>query len=275
LHDFQGKVAVITGAASGIGLAMARRFATEGMDVVMSDVEHDALAGAVGSVEALGARVLPVLTDVADPAAVQALAERSVAAFGKVHVLCANAGVSRGGSPWDHSLDDWKWILGVNLWGVIHCLRAFVPLMKSHGEEGHVVMTSSAVGLVATTASAYVTSKYAVVGLAESLAVELGPEGRIGVSVLCPGGVKTRIFTSERNRPSDLAQQGRRNLDVEKSVADRADNAAPEYIAEIVAKAIRERQFYILPMQPRYGKSIRKRLARLLEALDSAPGVGT
>src|SRR5262249_37742813 len=148
-----------------MGLAMARRFAADGMAVGMSDVEQGALDAAVKSVTAKDARGLGVAGDVANPAAVEALAARAVETFGKVHVLCANAGVVRHGSAWDHTLDDWTWVLGVNLWGVVHCLRSFVPRMQAHGEEGHVVITSSAAGLLATSSSAYVASKYAVVGL--------------------------------------------------------------------------------------------------------------
>ena len=282
MKDFKGKVAVVTGAASGMGLAMASRFASEGMQVVMSDVEGGALQKAAASVEAAakaaGGKVLAVTCDVADERSVADLAQRAVAAFGKVHVLCNNAGVVRQGSAWDQSHDDWKWVMGVNLWGVIHGLRAFVPGMLSHGEEGHIVTTSSAAGLVASSSGSYTATKFAVVGMSEGLATEMATlsGGRIGVSVLCPGGVKSRIFESERNRPATLSEKGYIAPEVEAALSrlaapDRTDQVSPEFIADLVVEAIRAQQFYILPMQAHFKKSIQQRLDALSAAVKAGP----
>jgi len=280
-----GKVAVVTGAASGIGLGLATRFAAEGMNVVMSDIEGGALDKAARSVQGAataGAKVLAVVADVSDAASVANLARRAVAAFGKVHVFCANAGVaSLGGPAWAESLDDWKWLVGVNLWGVVHGLHAFVPGMIAHGEEGHVVITSSMAGLTAGSSSSYIATKFAGVGIAEGMAGELAAltGDRVGVSVLCPGGVKSMIHSSDRNRPAELAERGQLAPEVRKAreaLADpnRTDQASPEFIAGLVVDAIRARQFYILPMQPAYKQRIRKRISDLAQALDASPDTG-
>ena len=282
MKEFKGRVAVVTGAASGMGLAMASRFASEGMQVVMSDVEGGALQKAAASVEASakasGGKVLAVTADVADENSMAELARRSIAAFGKVHVLCNNAGVVRQGSAWDQSLDDWKWVMGVNLWGVIHGLRAFVPGMIAHGEEGHIVTTSSAAGLVASSSGSYTATKFAVVGMSEGLAAEMDKlsAGRIGVSVLCPGGVKSRIFESERNRPATLSEKGYIAPDVEAALSrlaapDRTDQVSPDFIAGVVFDAIRARQFYILPMQAHFKKSIQERIDKVSAAVKAGP----
>ena len=282
MKEFKGKVAVVTGAASGMGLAMASRFASEGMQVVMTDVEDGALQKAAAAVEAAsrasGGKVLAVTCDVANEQSMTDLASRAIAAFGKVHVLCNNAGVVRQGSAWDQSMDDWKWVMGVNLWGVIHGLRAFVPGMIAHGEEGHIVTTSSAAGLVASSSGSYTATKFAVVGMSEGLAAEMAKlsAGRIGVSVLCPGGVKSRIFESERNRPAALSEKGYIAPEVAATLSalaapDRTDQVAPDYIAGLVVDAIRARQFYILPMQAHFKKSIHERLDALSKAVEAGP----
>lgn len=282
MKEFKGKVAVVTGAASGMGLAMANRFASEGMRVVMSDIEDGALQKAALSVQASakasGGKVLAVTCDVADERSVAELAKSATAAFGKVHVLCNNAGVVRQGSAWDQSSDDWKWVMGVNLWGVIHGLRAFVPGMLAHGEEGHIVTTSSAAGLVASSSGSYTATKFAVVGMSEGLATEMAnlSGGRIGVSVLCPGGVKSRIFESERNRPAALSEKGYIAPEVQAALSklaapDRTDQVSPEFIADLVVDAIRARQFYILPMQAHFKKSIQQRLDAVSAAVKAGP----
>jgi NAD(P)-dependent dehydrogenase (short-subunit alcohol dehydrogenase family) len=282
MKELKGRTAVVTGAASGMGLAMASRFAAEGMQVVMSDVEGGALQKAAASVEAAarasGGKVLAVTCDVADERSVTELAQRAIAAFGKVHVLCNNAGVVRQGSAWDQSMDDWKWVMGVNLWGVINGLRAFVPGMLAHGEEGHIVTTSSAAGLVASSSGSYTATKFAVVGMSEGLATEMAnlSGGRIGVSVLCPGGVKSRIFESERNRPAALSEKGYIAPAVEAALSrlaapDRTDQVSPEFIADLVVDAIRAQQFYILPMQAHFKKSINERLDALSKAVEAGP----
>src|SRR5690242_17165407 len=207
MQSFRDKVAVVTGGASGIGFAMAERFAKEGMKIVLADVEPAALESARATLAASGADVLAVPTDVARGEAVAALAERTLARFGAVHVVCNNAGVSVGGPMWEHTLDDWRWVLGVNLWGVIHGVRTFVPIMLRQNEPAHVVNTASLAGLSSNPfLGVYNVTKHGVVTLSETLAQELAIVGApIAVSVLCPGFVRTKIIDSGRNRPADLA----------------------------------------------------------------------
>jgi NAD(P)-dependent dehydrogenase (short-subunit alcohol dehydrogenase family) len=209
MDDFEGKVAVVTGAASGIGLALATRFADEGMKVVLADVERDALdRAAEGLADRAGAdAVLAVPTDVRDDRAIDALADATFERFGAAHVLCNNAGVGVGGLAWTVPADRWRWIVDVNLLGVAHGIRAFVPLMIAQG-EGHVVNTASAAGLLTGPGmSPYYATKHGVVALSESLHFDLQLVGaRIGVSVLCPEWVRTRIADSERNRPADVGE---------------------------------------------------------------------
>lgn len=275
MKEFKGRTAVITGASSGIGLGLATRFAAEGMNVVMADIERVKLDAAAKAVGANGARVRAVTVDVANPDSVAELATAAIADFGRVHVVCANAGVATYGSVWEQSMDDWKWTLGVNLWGVIHTLRAFIPDMIAHGEDGHIVVTSSAAGLLATTSSSYAASKYAVLGISEGLAADLAGT-RIGVSVLCPGGVKTGIFQSERNRPRDLPEHGVHRPEIASWVAtlaapDRKDQVSPAYIADQVLRAIQDNELYIMPSQRAHREPIRQRLQRMLDKLATQP----
>jgi NAD(P)-dependent dehydrogenase (short-subunit alcohol dehydrogenase family) len=208
MQDFEGKVAVVTGGASGIGLALARGFARERMRVVVADVERAALdEAAAGLADAFGAdNVLGVPTDVRDDDAVDALAAAAFERFGTVHVLCNNAGVGVGGLTWTVPADRWRWAVDVNLLGVAHGIRAFVPRMIEQG-EGHVVNTASAAGILTGPAMApYFATKHAVVALSESLHFDLELTGAsVGVSVLCPEWVRTNIADTERNRPSDVA----------------------------------------------------------------------
>jgi NAD(P)-dependent dehydrogenase (short-subunit alcohol dehydrogenase family) len=208
MQDFEGKVAVVTGGASGIGLALARGFARERMRVVVADVERAALdEAAAGLADAFGAHnVLGVPTDVRDDDAVDALAAAAFERFGTVHVLCNNAGVGVGGLTWTVPADRWRWAVDVNLLGVAHGIRAFVPRMIEQG-EGHVVNTASAAGILTGPAMApYFATKHAVVALSESLHFDLELTGAsVGVSVLCPEWVRTNIADTERNRPSDVA----------------------------------------------------------------------
>lgn len=200
MKELKGKIAVVTGAASGIGLAMAERFVAEGMQVVMADVEEEPLARSASDLEAEGADVLGVLCDVSEAASVRDLAEQTLSAYGGVHVVCNNAGVAPAGPMLETTPEEWEWIVGVNLMGVAHGVVAFAPLMVQAG-EGHIVNTASEAGLVTTSVlGMYCATKHAVVGLSESLWRELHPQG-VGVSCLCPNLVDTRIFQSERNRP--------------------------------------------------------------------------
>jgi NAD(P)-dependent dehydrogenase (short-subunit alcohol dehydrogenase family) len=208
VEELSGKVAFITGGASGIGLGMAQCFGERGMKLVLADVEKSALERAVGDLVSAGIEVTGVVCDVADPNAVTAAADRAEEAYGRVHVLCNNAGVSPT-CPLDESTpEDWRWVVGVNLMGVVHGIQTLVPRMKAHGEGGHVVNTASIAGLVALpTLGIYTATKYAVVGISETLRAELAPFG-IGVSVLCPSFVRTRLADCGRNRPSELGDPG-------------------------------------------------------------------
>src|SRR3954470_11967629 len=210
MERFEGRVAVITGGASGIGLAMARRFAGDGMKIVIGDVEEPALKAAVDELRVGGAEIEGVVTDVTDAAQMQALADAAVARFGGVNVFCNNAGVGGGGLSWEMPLSTWEWVLGVNLWGVIHGIRAFVPLLMQQ-DEAHIVNTASVAGLVASPfMGAYNASKHAVVGISETLHHEFAITGaNARVSVLCPGWVNTGIAQSDRNRPERFAEPAR------------------------------------------------------------------
>ena len=207
MDELDGKVGVITGAASGIGRAMAVAFAAEGMHLSLADVEIGPLEDTAEMVRSEGVNALVVPTDVSDPTQVEALAERTIGEYGELHLACNNAGVSGGGLTWEIDLDTWNWVLGVNLYGVIHGLRSFTPRIIDSG-GGHIVNTASMAGLTSPPGmSPYNVSKHAVVTLSESMSVELSmthPE--VGISVLCPGWVRTRIHEADRNRPTDPAE---------------------------------------------------------------------
>jgi NAD(P)-dependent dehydrogenase (short-subunit alcohol dehydrogenase family) len=256
MHVFQGRVAVVTGAASGIGRALAERFAAEGMKVVMADIETTALEQAAAAVRATAPAVLATRVDVSRPEDVERLARETYATFGAAHVVCNNAGVAVIGAVHEHSLADWQWVLGVNLWGVIHGVRAFVPRMLAGGDEGHIVNTASMAGL--TTApfmSVYDVTKHGVVALSESMYKEFEATGApLGVSVVCPGLINTSIMQSARNRPPELAEEGKvgpRAQAFGQGLADRLSGGyPPSEVAEHVVRGIRNRRFYIVPAQP-------------------------
>jgi len=248
MQEFVGKVAVITGGASGMGRAFADRFAAAGMKVVIGDIEEPELARAVDELKAAGADAIGVRADVSQLADVHALRERALEAFGAVHVVCNNAGVA-GGSVIDSPIEMWQWVLGVNLWGVIHGCNVFLPLLLDQ-DEGHVVNTASIAGLGgAAGLGVYCTSKFAVVGLSESLHHDLvARQSQVGVSVLCPGFVQTRIFESHRNMPDDVraaVAAPEPDDDVQRTVVGMGIPAADA--AEAVFAAIQDRRFFVLP----------------------------
>ncbi|HVM09661.1 MAG TPA: SDR family NAD(P)-dependent oxidoreductase [Acidimicrobiales bacterium] len=251
--------AVVTGAASGIGKAMAMRFAEEGMSVVLADVEQGALVAAEADVAAAGGETMSVVTDVSDRASVDALAMKTIERFGPPTVLCNNAGVSglSGGSGaiWDTTENDWQWVLGVNLMGVVHGIQAFLPSMIEAGRSAHVVNTSSILGLATGGGGhTYNVSKHAVTRLSEGLWYDLQERKLpIGVTVLCPGLIATNIITANRNRPEHLRNAGNPlDTDEAKMRIAAVDNffkengMRPEEVADIVVGAIREDRFYVL-----------------------------
>jgi NAD(P)-dependent dehydrogenase (short-subunit alcohol dehydrogenase family) len=269
MRELRGKCAVVTGAASGIGRALADAFAAEGMRVVLADIEPGALEEAAEALRASGTAVLAVPTDVSQAEQVQALADRAVAAFGRVDVVCNNAGVALSGAAWEHTLDDWRWLLGVNLWGVVHGVRTFVPLMLNQGGEGHVVNTGSVAGLTSNPfMSIYNVSKHAVVTLSETLQKELTLMGTaVRVSVLCPGFVNTRILEAERNRPATLqnATATERHPTFEEMArASLAAGLPPAQVAAQVVDAVKTERFYVLT-HPEFAPRVRERMEDILE----------
>jgi NAD(P)-dependent dehydrogenase (short-subunit alcohol dehydrogenase family) len=275
MRELAGKTAFVTGGASGIGLALGRAFAEAGMNVMLADIEADALAAGVASLRGFGPDVRGVACDVADAGSVERAAEASYQAFGYVHVVCNNAGVAAAGGIDDISLDNWRWVLDVNLMGVLHGIKTFLPHIRAHGEGGHIVNTASMAGLVSGLGfSPYAASKFAVVNMSEALAVRLAPLG-IGVSVLCPGFVRTRISDSGRNRPQrygpapvpDPASPGgalaAQIAELIRSGLDPADVAAR------VLAAIREDELYVFT-HPQMRAELEARFAAILAAMDKA-----
>ena len=271
MKDFSKKIAVVTGGASGIGLALARHALGLGMNVVIADIEPAALDLAVIDLDG-GDRLKAVLTDVADGKAVAALARITEETFGTAHILFNNAGVGGGGPIWEQTEADWKWLLGINLWGVIHGMRAFTPQMIAQG-EGHIVNTASIAGLMsAPGTSTYTVSKHAVVALSEVLYGDLrNASANVGVSVLCPSFVNTRVHDFERNRPdtNDAAispEQLAEQQAIAEATADFFKTAlAPEVVAAQVFEAITAEQFYILTHAQGSKVQVEKRMRGILD----------
>jgi NAD(P)-dependent dehydrogenase (short-subunit alcohol dehydrogenase family) len=281
MKEFKGKVAVITGAASGIGRAIAERCAGEGMKTVLADIDEAGLAKAETELRASGGTVLGVRTDVSKLSDVEMLARKTLDAFGQVHLLFNNAGVAAGGAPWEATWNDWEWVIGVNLWGVIHGVKTFTPLMLAQKTECHIVNTSSAAGLMVGGGSApYSVTKHAVVALSESLYLTLQQRNSlVKVSVLCPGLVRTDIAATERHRPAEL-----RNEPVALTPELQAGLAAfkaaieagmpPPQVAGVVFEAIQNEQFYILT-HPDWIEAVRLRTDKLLRMENPQSPVAT
>jgi NAD(P)-dependent dehydrogenase (short-subunit alcohol dehydrogenase family) len=280
MEQLEGKVAVVTGAASGIGLALARGFAADGMKLVLADIEAPALAEAVGS---FGdeVEILHAVCDVSDLAAVEALRDAAVERFGTVHVVCNNAGVAGGGPVWAATRSEWDWVLGVNLFGVINGITAFTPLLIEQG-EGHIVNTASIAGMISMPwGGTYNVSKHAVVTLSETLFSDLQLAGAtgVGVSVLCPGWVQTRIAESGRNRPrvgdeGPSAEQQAVAAHVSSLIAEGLN---PNQVADLVIDAVRTDRFYIFT-HPHWMGMVEDRFARILSGesprMSPLPGMG-
>lgn len=269
---YAGRVAVVTGAAGGIGLAMVRRFAREGMRIVLSDVDDAALAAAAAALRDGGAEVIAEAGDVSDPATLDRLADAAYARFGAVHLLCNNAGVVPSGRSrpvWEYPLEDWRWAFDVNLLGVVNGLRAFVPRMIAGGERGHIVTTASIAGLVSGAQSAvYSASKHAVVRATEALYAGLRDGGHpIGVTMLCPGLVDTAIYRSERNRPAHLVPGAGVAEERPDLAAAAAKGLAPDTVVDMLCAAIDEGRFYALTTG-NYDAMIRSRCEALLARRD-------
>jgi NAD(P)-dependent dehydrogenase (short-subunit alcohol dehydrogenase family) len=256
MKSFQGRTAVITGAASGFGLEASRIAATRGMNVVMADVQADALDGAAAEIAKLGAQVLPYRVDVARPAEVEALGAATAARFGAPHFVFNNAGVGGGGLVWELSLKDWEWVLGVNLMGVVYGIRVFAPMMldaakRDPSYEGHIVNTASMAGLLCPpNMGVYNVSKHAVVALSETLYHDLRlVTDQVSASVLCPYFVPTGITRSERNRPGDLqGEKPTKSQLVARAMSDKAVSSGKvtaATVAQFVFDALAEDRFYI------------------------------
>jgi len=271
MKDFQGKVAVITGGASGLGRAMADRFAHLGMSIVLADVEPNALARAEAEMKAAGAKVIGVRTDVSKAAEVESLAREALAAFGAVHLVANNAGVAEGGNVWDNTVADWEWVLGVNVWGVIHGVRVFTPIMLAQGSEGHIINTASVAGLISPPGMGiYCVSKHAVVTLSECLHHDLAQKtDKVRCSVLCPAYVPTGIADSGRNRPAELNQTRQKSaadlaLDASLKKAVQSGKLSAADVAQKVYEAVRDERFYILT-HPKIKPSIQWRMEDILQ----------
>jgi NAD(P)-dependent dehydrogenase (short-subunit alcohol dehydrogenase family) len=273
MKEFKDKVAVITGGASGIGLGLARHSLREGMKVVIADIEKTALIQAEKELKTSYTDVLAVQVDVSRMKDIESLAGQALNAFGSVHLLFNNAGVGKGGVIWESTLDDWTWVINVNLWGIIHGIKVFVPIMLDQKSECHIVNTASIAGLnTAPGVGIYRMTKHAVVSISETLYHDLRAYGApIGVSVLCPGPISTRVLDSERNRPEELSDTAEEIIPTPEQLSfitwfrNRVENGMkPEQVAELVFRAIREGGFYIIT-HPEYKEAIQLRMEDILQ----------
>lgn len=264
MYDVDGKTAVITGAASGMGLGMARSFATAGMSVVMADIEQERLDEAVKGMVADGHRAIGVKTDVSDEAQIQALAQAALDEFGSVHVVANNAGIGIGGTVEGMSLEDWRWTIDVDLWSVIYGVRTFLPILKEQG-EGHITATSSMAGLMAgPVLGAYHVAKHGVVALMDTVRIELKiAKSPVRASVLCPGPVDTDIAKSERNRPSSFGEHESSELEDRfwtNLAAELAKGMSPDEVGELVLDAVQNERFWILTHPNEFLPLVERRL---------------
>ena len=273
MREFTGKTAFVTGAASGIGLSLAKACAEAGTNVMLADIEKPALDRALEALRDHAPRVRTIVCDVAESASVERAAKATFDAFGNVHILCNNAGVGGGSGIDDISLETWRWVIDVNLMGVVNGVKHFLPHMRAHGQGGHIVNTASMAGLQANIGfSPYVASKYAVVGMSEGLARQLAHEN-IGVSVLCPGFVRTRIAESGRNRPqrygaTQKPAPGSFAAGLATHLAERAESGLdPAVAAAKVLDAIRENELYVFT-HPEMRDEVDERFAALTAAFD-------
>ena len=268
MKEFEGKTAVITGAASGIGKALAEKFAEKKMQVVLADIEEEALEKTVENLRQFQHRVIGVKTDVLVEESIQELFVKSTEEYGNIHILCNNAGIgaNSGSKPiWEIGKDDWDWVMGVNYQGVLKGIQTFLPHMLEHGEEGHVVTTVSLAGLLPG-AGTYGVSKHAVMALTEALSRDLlARNANINSSVLCPGFVDTNIDKSERNRPSHLGQSYEAETDAgaEFMSAMLRQGKKPEEIADLVFESINDNIFYILS-HPAWDDTLRSHFENIL-----------
>ncbi len=271
MKTFADRVAVVTGAASGLGRELALRFAREGMKVALADVDAAPLARTEAELEATGAATIAVRCDVSSGADVEALAARTLGAFGAVHVVCNNAGVAPLGVVWENTVADWQWTLGVNVWGVIHGVRVFTSLLLAQGDEGHIVNTASVAGLIAPPGMGmYNVSKHAVVALTETLHHDLAARGaKVKCSVVCPAYFPSGITESERTRPAALREARAKTDDdlareagMRKAVQSGRLSAAD--IAERVFEAVRDERFYVLT-HPRILPAVEARMRDILD----------
>jgi NAD(P)-dependent dehydrogenase (short-subunit alcohol dehydrogenase family) len=270
MRRFQDRVAVITGGASGLGRALAERFATAGVKVVLADIDEPALAAAAETLRARGATVVTQPTDVSDGRDVERLADAALDAFGAVHIVCNNAGVAPLGPVWENAEADWRWALGVNLWGVIHGVRVFTPILLRQGDEGHIVNTASVAGLISPPGMGiYNVTKHAVVALTETLHHDLAAKtDKVKCSVVCPAYFPSGIARSERTRPAALkSDRAKTEEDLDRearlSKAVNSGKLSAADIAAAVFDAVRDDRFYVLT-HPRILPAIEQRIGEIL-----------
>ena len=280
MKDFKNKVAVITGAASGIGQGLAERCAKEGMKVVISDIDEKRLRRLERKLNREGAHVLSVLADVSKAIAVEDLAKKTLETFGEVHLLFNNAGIAIPNLAWEYDLKEWEQVLGVNLWGVLHGIHTFIPIMLKQGNECHIVNTSSIEGIISNGVggATYGVCKHALVHLTERLALELEENGpNIKVSVLCPGFVKTNIFLSALSRVTEERRKEMLNLEARseeraeeiKTFMEESPIIQPDEVADIVFQAIKKEKLYIFTHKDKFLKErIKERFDAILQSFE-------